>query len=225
MDSMSRLNDLARAEIDRLTVSGISLSPDEIVEINALAWSVETPETRRDLSRGRPVKCGAEWLWPPTLRSLDWLERNSIEVTKITPAIGYAMRFGRSEGSELDCEGVDAQRKVKAWYKSLRVTPKEYRVCVEQVDEFDATIGLPTDPDGKQMTIGDFSAFLAGTCGADADFWERRCSATYCASVLTMIAVQNHAAKEPCARDPRIVAEIALGRAIDRIRKRHADNG
>ena len=44
MKDTDKLNDLARAEIERLVAMGIQPTPDEIVELNGLGWGIETPE-------------------------------------------------------------------------------------------------------------------------------------------------------------------------------------
>lgn len=222
MNDLAKLNDLARAEIEQLGKEGIRLTPEEVVEINALGWAVQTPETRRLLSRGRPVPVAGVMLWPLTLRALDWLERNKYPLDRITAAMGYAMCFGRSDGDELDCEGREAEIRVSAWFRKLPCTQVEFAEAVQQVDDQEARPEMPPDPDGNQMSIGDFSAFLTSTCGADADFWERRCSLGYCLAVMATLAMQNHADKRPCASDPRIVATRALGWAVEKVKARHA---
>jgi hypothetical protein len=221
MDDMAKLNSLAKAEIDALFSEGITPTPEEIVEINALAWSVHTPETRRLLSRGRPVYCGGAWLWPLTMLAVEWLQDNRVDLSIISPAIGYAMAHGRSDGGEMDSNGRQAEADVKRWWRGLRCTPEEFRECVRQVDAQDAKPDLPTNPDGHPMTMGDLCAFLSATCGADADFWERRCSLGHVLAVVAAVVQQNHADKRPCAHDPRIIAERALGFSIEKIKARH----
>jgi hypothetical protein len=221
MHDLARLNELASAEIDALERDGIRVTADQVVEINALGWAIQTPETRRLLSRGRPVSLAGVSLWPLTLRALDWLERNRIRMDVVSPSIGYAMAYGRSDGPELDTEGREASKAVNVWYRSLRCTAKEFQEAVQQVDNQDAKPETPPDIDGKPMSLGDFSAFLSATCGADADFWERRCSLGHCLATLSMYVIQNHHDKRPCSQDPRIIAERAMGYAIDKIRAAH----
>jgi hypothetical protein len=228
MLDLSKLNDLARAEIDALINSGIALSPDQIVELNALGWAVQTPSMRMELSRSRPVILAGEALWPLTMYAFDWLDRMRVDCSAITPEIGYAMRFGRGDGGELDVYGRDASKAAADWRRRLRCTPQEYAEAVSQVDRQDEKPELPTDPDGNRMGVGDFSAFLSATCGATPEFWERRCSMGYCLAVLTCVVMQNHADKRPCQMDPAIIAERALGYAVDKIRAEHiasATNG
>jgi hypothetical protein len=221
MDETAKLNSLAKSEIDALLAEGITPTPEEVVEINALGWAVHTPETRRLLSRGRPVPCGGAWLWPLTMRAVEWLEANRFGMTSVSPAIGYAMAFGRSEGPELDVTGRDAEQAVKQWFRALRCTLDEYAEAVQQVDNQDAKPDLPSDPSGHPMTMGDLCAFLSATCGADADFWERRCSFGHVLAVVSAVVMQNHADKRPCSQDPRIIAERAIGFAIEKIKARH----
>ena len=221
MHDCAQLNDLAREEIESLARDGIVCTPAEIVELNALGWSVESPQTRMALARGRPVKLGGEWLWPFTIQGIYWMIRNGFPLDRITTAMAYAMAHAYSEGAELESEGAEAARAVRQWYRKLRVTPGQVEAAIKIIDRQDAGAELPSDPDGKTMSLGDYSAFLSAVAGATPDFWERRCSMSYTRSVLTIITVQNHAENKPCANDPRIVAERALGWAIDKIRARH----
>jgi hypothetical protein len=218
VDETAKLNSLAKSEIETLAAEGISLTPEEVVEINALGWAVHNPETRRMLSRGRPVPLAGHYLWPLTMRAVDWLDANKYSIGQITPAMGYAMCYGRSEGPELEVYGEQADKSVKRWFKSLRANMDEFVEAVRQVDYQDLRPDLPSDTTGRAMSMGDFSAFLAATCGADADFWERRASMGYCLAVLSTFVMQNHADKRPCMQDPKIIAERALGFAIEKIR-------
>lgn len=222
-----KLNDLAAAEIAAIEADGIKLTAAEIVQLNALGWAIETPEGRRHLSRGVPVPVAGLWLWPLSLYASDWLERVGSDLSDRASlfATAYAMAFGRSDGNELNVTGREAEKAVLAWGRRLRCTPDELMEAVEQVMEQDAGHDLPQDPDGKPMAIGDFSAFLAATCGGDADFWERRCAQGYAFAVLNAAVKQNMADGKPTAQDPRIMAERAMGLASIKIRERAATNG
>lgn len=221
MDETAKLNSLAKVEIDALQAQGIVLTPEEIVEINALGWAVHTPETRRTLSRGRPVPLGGCWLWPLTMRAVEWMEANDYSLGKITPAMGYAMAYGRGEGGELAVYGREAESAVRAWMRSLSVTLDELYEVIRQVDAQDAKPETPPDVDGKPMSLGDFSAFLSTVIGGDPDMWERRVSMSYCLSCISTYVMQNHAEKRPCPQDPRLIAERALGWAVEKIKARH----
>lgn len=221
MDETSNLNSLAKAEIEKLESEGIKPTPEDVVELNALGWAIHTPETRRLLSRGRPIPLGSHWLWPLTMRAVEWMKENGYPLDTITPAMGYAMAHGRSEGHELDTTGRQADKAVKGWFRSLRVTRNEFVEAVQQVDAQESRPTLPPNPDGKPMSLGDFCAFLSFTCGADPEFWERRCSIGFCFAMMATRAMQNHHDKHPCAQDPVLIAERAMGYAIEKIRARH----
>ncbi len=218
MDQPGKLSEMAGAEIRALEAEGIRLTPDEIVELNALGWAVEHPHTRLLLSRGRPVFVGGATLWPLTFRAVDWLEKNGYAMERASPAMGYAMAHGRSEGPEMDTEGRRAEKAVKAWVRRLLCTTAELNEAIRQVDDQSARPELPPDYSGRPMSRGDFVAYMQATCGESADFWERRCSMDYAFDVLTMFVLHNMADKKPNANDPKIVSERAFGWAVEKIR-------
>lgn len=230
MRADEKLNDLAAAEIADLETQGITLTPAEIVQLNALGWAIETPWSRRALARGVPVPVGGVTLWPLTLYASDWMERvgSSMDGLASTYALAYAMAYGRCESGELDVDGREAESAVMRWGRRLRCTAEELTVAMEQVVEQDEGHDQPPDEAGNPMPMGDFSAFLAGTCGADPDFWERRCAVGYTLQVLYAVVKQNAADGKPTANDPRIMAERAMGWAVQKIidsRKAEASDG
>lgn len=221
MQDLAKLSELAEAEIDNLRADGIDLTPAEIVELNALGWAVESPETRRLLARGAPVSVGGVYLWPMSLYAQDWFNRVGCELDgKASPvyALAYAMAHSRDPGEPLALDGREAERVVQAWGKTLKCTFDELNVAISQIIQQDEEPDQPPSETGG-MTVGDFSAFLASTCGGDPDFWERRCAAGYTYAVLDAMIRQNSAEKRPTLADPRIKAERALGWAVEKIRK------
>jgi len=222
MQDLAKLSELAQAEIDNLRADGIDLTPAEIVEINALGWAVESPETRRLLARGVPVEIGGIYLWPMSLYAQEWFNRVGCQLSDNTLrayALAYAMARGHDEGEPLAIEGRTAEKIIKRWAKTLRCTFGELNVAISQILQQDETAEQPPDENGG-MAVGDFSAFLAAACPAGSpDFWERRCAASYTYSVLDAMVRQNSADKKPSLADPRIKAERALGWAIEKIRK------
>jgi hypothetical protein len=226
----AKLNDLARAEIDALRAGGVMPTDEEIVELNALAWAVETPEARRHLSRGVPVQVGSAWLWPLTLCAADWLERvgAAMDPGLYGRAIAYAMSHAYAEGHELDLEGASAEKAVKGWARRLRCTPAELIEAVEQVQAQDEDPEMPGgDPDAiaahAGMSRGDYSAFLVAATGQTPEFWERRCAQGYTFAVLQAVIRQKMAeAGAPVKDDAKIKAEIALGWAAEKARRRWA---
>lgn len=221
MQDLAKLSELAACEIDGLKADGIELTPAEIVELNALGWAVESPESRRLLARGAPVPAGGALLWPMSLYAQEWFDRVGCRLpgsTLQTWALAYAMAHGRADGDPLAVDGREAEKAVTRWAKGLRCTHGELCVAVSQVIAQEEDAEQPPSQTGG-MAIGDFSAFLAATAGGDPDFWERRCAAGYAYAVLDAIVRQNSAEGRKSLADPRIKAERALGWAVEKIRK------
>ena len=221
MQDLARLSDLAEAEIESLRADGIDLTPAEIIELNALGWAVESPETRRLLARGAPVEIGGVYLWPMSLYAQEWFSRvgcNLSNNTRRAYALGYAMAHGRDEGDPLAMDGRSAEKIVTRWGKSLKCTFGELNVAISQILQQDEESKQPPSETGG-MTIGDLSAFLAASCGGDPEFWECRCAAGYTYAVLDTLCRQNNAEGHKTMADPRIKAERALGHAIEKIKK------
>ncbi len=221
MDDNAILSDLARAEIEILKADGITLTPDEIVEINALAWAVENPSHRMHLSRGVPVHVAGIALWPITLYAADWYVRvgSQLKGDMADYAMAYAMAHAYDDGDAMDMGVYDAKRAVKRWVNSLRCTPSALIEATRQVMTQDESPPIAQSADDTPMTPGDFSAFLASVTGGTPEFWERRVAFSYCRAMLATIAMQNRADKTPCSQDPRMIATRALGMAAARIRK------
>lgn len=223
MQNLRQLSDLAEAEIEKLSADGFTLTPRDIVQINALAWACETPESRLLLSRGVPVFVGGVALWPLTLYAAGWIERVGCKLQggeRQTLALAYAMAYGRSEGTELDVTERDADKAIAIWRRTLRCTPDELKEAITQVLNQDALIDAPASPGSHPMTAGELSAFLTAATGGRPELWERQVAVGYAFGLLTAILQQNKADDRPTAWDPRIRAERALGWCIERIRKR-----
>jgi hypothetical protein len=236
-----RLNDLAAREIAALEAEGIMPTAAEVVKLNALGWAIETPTLRRELSRGVPQQlCPDVYLWPLTIQAADWHERVG---EKLAPsrkamimhpglssdlpalALAYAMAHAYSEGDELDAEGDDAADKVIAWASGLKCTAEAFGACIAEVVAQQDAPDLPrSDETGKRMTAGEFSVYLASRCGGTPEFWERRCSIGYAATLLSAVVHQSLADGKPITHDAKMAATMAMGMESDRIRKERAHN-
>ena len=220
MQDLAKLSELAKAEIESLRADGVDLTPAEIIEINALGWAVESPETRRLLARGAPVAVGGVYLWPRSLYAEDWFDRVGCHLDgHESYALGYAMAHQYDEGEPLAIDGRMAEKTVSRWGKSLKCTFDELTIAIGQVLQQDEDAEQPPDEDPTSITVGDFSAGLAAKCGGDPDFWERRCATGYARAVLDTIVRQNSAEGKKSMADPRIKAERALGWACEKIRE------
>ncbi len=235
MRDAATLCGLAEAEIDDLLADGATLTPADIVRLNALAREVESPESRRLLSRGIPVFVGGATLWPLTLAAHEWMDRAlpAMPSDRLkTAALAYAMAYGRSERG-LDHDGAEAKRAVQRWLGRLRCTWGELQVAMAQIIEQDERPDTPEKPahlppdigDGRALSVGELSAVLASTAGGTPDYWERQCSTSYCFQMISVIVRQNAADGKPLHDDTRLLAEMALGKAIEEIRNRGKTDG
>lgn len=223
MQDTARLCDGARAEIDGLVGEGYSLTPDEIVHINALAWQVETPETRRQLSRGSPVPVGGVTLWPLTLAASCWYDDVGCTLRPKwlrTIALGYAMAHCY-DGADLPASGSAAAVAVLRFFHSLRCRTKELTLAMSEILAQDSEGEQPPDPsEPRGMGRGELSMHLATATGVSPDFWERRCSQSYVFETCAVIETQNREAGKPSKGDPRIRAIRALGWYVEKIKRR-----
>jgi len=228
MHNLATLSGIAAAEIQLLESEGITPTAQDIVTINYLASLVENPESRQLLARGVPVFVGGRTLWPLTLFAADWYERVgcklAVGILKEF-ALAYAMMHGRTEGTELDCGPMVAAVKVLAFGMSFRCTMAELRVAMARIISQDEEPERPPNPDGQTMTSGEFSVYLAATCGGDPDYWERRCTASYAGDVLAAIMAQDNADGKDPKKDERMKADQALGLALYKIRNRGKEDG
>lgn len=214
VQDLSKLSDIAEAEINLLLADGIPVTHSDIVAINYLAWAIESPESRRLLSRGLPVFVGGTTLWPLTIYGSEWFQRVGCAMMGETMqawALAYAMTHGRSDDGSLDVDGARASLAVLAYRARLRCRNAELIEAIAQVINQDAQPEEPPAKDGNSMSPGDLSAFLTSTAGGPAEMWERQVSIGYVVSLMSAIIAQNKADDKPCATDPRIKATRALG--------------
>ena len=230
METLAKLSDHAAARIDALAADGITLTPAEIVRVNALAWAVETGESRRLLSRGIPVQVGGAWLWPLTMHGSEWFSRVGLAMPTQAlrqKALAYAFAMGRESGAALDIDGRVAQAAVCKWYSSLRCRHAELVEAMAQISIQDAEASddeAPQEQDDEPgMAMGDLSTFLTAAAGGPPELWERAVSVGYAFDLMRTIVEQNKADDKPSATDPRIKAERALGLYLLEIKKAHAD--
>ena len=213
-----RLSDLARAELDDLRAAGVTPSDDEIVEINALAADVLSPETRRALSRGRPFRAGSSWLWPLTIAAADWFQTVGAELPDPGAALGYAMAHG---GDELAAIGAE---EVGAWFRSLKCRRGELDIAIAACIEQDEQPETPTRDTDKAPSPGELSATMMAAVGGDPAMWERQVCIGYVRAVLEALGAQQTAGSGSVP--PAVArATMALGMAVERIRESRRGDG
>lgn len=216
---MSRfLTSLAEAEIQQLVEEGITLAPEEIVELNELAKRVETPEARLALSRGKPVAVGGVYLWPFTLAGASWYREHMKEFGGLKHqrfALAYVMAHGRDPLPE---DMKEAHRLINQWSRKLTCRPSELEEAIRQIIEQDE---LPdTEEKGPVPGVGEISMMMTALTSVRPEVWEYQCSMNYVLRLLDRLTGQNAAEGQSNRSDPRIKAERVLGLAVNRIRKK-----
>jgi len=212
-----QLSDLARAELEALAAEGIVPSWDDVAELNALGWQVETPETRRELARGSPVPVGGVTLRPLTLAGWAWFERVGEQCRDQNAALAYAM----AHGSDAALDDMTAAN-VREWRRKIRATERELVLAVAEVIDQDRGPELPTRKDSPGLA--DLSAVIVAAVGGDPATWERQVRIGYVGEVMAAVArSQGTCDGKPDPNDPRIQAQAAIIWAVKKIRQRHAE--
>lgn len=225
MQDTAKLSLIAQAEIDLLVQDGVDVTPSDIVRINALAWNIDSPETRLALAKGIPVAVGGATLWPLTLQAYDWYERVGCTFTNeedAQDALAYAMAHCYGDDATFNVVGGKARRAAIKFRKRLRCTRKELLEAISQVTRQEENEPIPPDPEGKELALGDLSALLCAMSGIPAEEFERRMSMNHALRVLhyTMMK-QAQASGASATDDSHIRAEIAMGLYIHGVRERH----
>jgi hypothetical protein len=214
------LCDIAAAEIEALQADGVTVTPSDVVLLNAIGHEIECPTLRMGLARGVPVAVGGVTLWPLTLAGADWFRRHCEAFTGIqrqTQALAYAMANGREELPE-----VDVVRVVTAWAPRLKCRQAEIDEAIRQVYDHDETIEshCRVEPDKKtQAAAGELSMIVTSLAGGRPEWWERQCSISYVVALIQKLLAQS---KGDGARVPndkmRLLAILAY--VAERIRRR-----
>jgi hypothetical protein len=210
------LSDLARIELETLANEGITPSWDDVCELNALGWQVLTPDTRRELSRGRPVEVSGVTLRPLTMAAWAWFERVGETCRDQNAALAYAMAHGYTP--EIDTANRDD---VRRWHRTIKATDRELTLAIAEVIDQDRKPDLP--PKGNTPSMAEQGAVAIAHCGGTPDMWERHVRIGYIGDVLAAIGRSSGAVDgKPDPTDPRIMAQAALIHAVHKIRQRHA---
>jgi len=220
MCDYGKLCDLAQYEIEDLQAAGITPSPAEIVDLNALAWSVRSTANRMQQSKGAPVRVGGVTLWPLTMQSGAWYRDEGCNIKGLEhEALAYAMAHGYAAGEPFLMD--DPATTVKAWSATIKATAGAMTAALDAVLVQMEHPDMPPKPDGKGLSHGELSAMLAAATGIEPDYWERRCSMPYAVRMLHIAAQQRNESGKQLASDPVVQATIALGWAVEKIRRRH----
>ncbi len=208
-----------------LEADGITLTPEEIVRLNALAWDVESPGARMGLSRGVPVfVCGIP-LWPLTIHAEDWYSRIGCRLKYYRDqrlALAFAMAHCYSDPDALDRAGQwTAGARVWNWARKLRCRRATLEEAISQVIQQDECEDQPPgDEDRQTMTAGDIALMLAAMTGRPAVEYERLMSVSAVKRVAHYaVMMQDRAQGASTADGAHIEAERAEGWYIHQIKE------
>jgi hypothetical protein len=186
MQDTSRLSDHAQARIDELRDEGIDLTPAEIVRINALAWGIESPESRLTTSKGDPVYVGGVILWPQTIHAYDW----HCKVAKDMPtvwhgriALAYSMAHGYSDDGKLDVYGWRAVAAVTAWGARLRCRMDALIEAMSQIIQQDEEEPVPPSENNERGSLGQISSKISAITGLTPETVERKMSMKHAVAI------------------------------------------
>lgn len=215
------LSEAARAEIDTLRADGIDLTPEEVVELNAIGWEIETPEIRRELSRGTPVTVGGATLRPLTLAGWAWFERVGDKGSDQDAALGYAMAFGGDPAID-----TASMADVDKWKDGLTCTPRELTCAIAEVIANERGLELPPAK-VNDTTPADIVASVMAECGGTPDVWERHVRIGYLTELLAAVGrSRGGESSGPSPNDPRVKATAAIMWCAEKIRRsRKETNG
>ena len=220
-----RLTDLARQEIEALLKDGISLTPQEILDIQRLSLDCEgAGVSDGSISRGRPADMGGEIIWPPTIAAASFYEEVSPAARDYVEGFfvfAYACRFGR-DADRIYVRGKEALEAVRAWRKRLRCTNEEVVDAVEAVTADSA----PTPEGCPEGKIADLALRAAALVGGTPELWETQCAIPAVARIVDIAWEQKKAEGKSAKNEPHIRATKRLGQYILELKKRKAaDNG
>jgi len=215
-----KLNDLGQAELDALRAAGVALTDDDVVRINALAADVTDPDTRRALSRGRPIHCGGVWFWPWTAAAAQWFQDVGSDMPDPNAALAYSQAYGyssllyRADWPE-----------VRRWRGTLRCRPRELAMVVAEIIAQEEETEIPQRASDGTATVGDLSAAMMAMAGGTVEMWEQQVSIGYVRAVLNTLAAQAKAAGSGGVSPAVARATMALGMECERIKERGRANG
>jgi hypothetical protein len=227
-----KLSDVAADHVDALAAEGIVCTPAEVVLLNALAWEIETPRHRIEMSRGVPIFAGRVAIWPLTLAAEAWwsaaIKLHTGETAEMQ-ILAYAMAHARTPDA-LDAVSPAAAAKVAAkWAKGLHVRPKELSIIVGEVLAQDEDLPRLKGPkDGsKGLSAGQIVAILTATVGGTPRMWETEVAIGYIREQMRAVAAQQAAENGGSLKDSDMVAATRqMGLYVEQIRARaRGENG
>jgi hypothetical protein len=169
------------------------------------------------------VAVGGVLLWPLTLAASEWYRSVGCNLSGHEHnALAYAMAHCYAAGDPFAL--AEPGQTVSAWVRTIKATTGSVRAAMESVVLQMENMDMPPNKDGRTVSVGEVSAMLAAMTSIPPDFWESRCCINYAVAMLHVAMQQANQTGKPLASDPTIKAEIALGWAVLKVRRRHEGN-
>jgi hypothetical protein len=214
MTNYRKLSSQAEAEIEALRNEGVILSDSDIISINALCWEIESPSKRVSLAKGKPIKCGNVWLWPRTIHACEWYSDIGCEMSNPEKSLAYCMAHRDTELFTV------TEKQVNAWFKTIRATLAEIRVCIYEIISLEFRDTIPSKKNDG-FTISKLAQMMVAKFGGSFEMWERQCSIDYVFNFIDTQAKQDEAEAKKTHIEK---ATIILGRFTQSLLKRHKAN-
>lgn len=189
-----KLTGTAEQAIDGLRGEGIEPTPQEVLYIQQLSLDVEAPKSGISLCKGAPVEIGGATLWPLTIAASAWYGEmaEASWVADSTKMEVYCMAFAMAHGHDPalpELKGLRARVAVRIWASRLRCTFRELTQAIVDVNGDEMRVQSDKqkrDADKpSRVTESALAQDACALCGGTPDFWERECSMTYVAELVT----------------------------------------
>lgn len=218
-----QVSDLAEDYFDELRDEGVTLSPQEVLDIQRLSLvaSGDTDEERIRLSRGAPVLVGGAYLYPLTFAAVEWEEaaehlfrRDSWRVLLMAAAMAYG-----HDREKMATRGEDARRIVEDFRKGLAASITEVEEAVRLVTG-EVPVGEPPEEEGRSNIV----CVAAAMTGIAPDVLEHDVSIHYLAALVAEAADANARAAGGQVVDNRKFEGLRqLEKYVQDLRRRHAE--
>jgi hypothetical protein len=200
------ISELAMREIEALQQSGITPTPQEVVQLNDLGKAIENqPERTSPLLAGRPIRAGNVWLWPMTLAASEWYFSEAYQHYDSDNGYTYSLAFALANGRQPKrFKGLCGKRRVRKavnyWALRCACTPEELRSALHRLlpglsYPHHTSVASPTAQDSSGLYLD-----LSVATGRSVDYWRAQ-DITFAGKALVTIYAQLAAGQGVAAID------------------------
>jgi len=223
VDPRWKVCDLAEDEFKSLEAEGITLKPQEILDIQALALEAQGNFDDGLRLRGAPVLVGGVALWPMTIAGCLW--RDAVEAmldpkdyhTRLY-VLAYAMANGRDPAA-LDCFGRQALRVVHRWARRLACGLNDLIDAVGEVQGYRPPAPESRKADDDDGTPGELAETAISIFGTNPDIWKYQLGIGQVAEIISRHFARERGGDPVAKRKTEALRRLAM--YVDDVRKRH----